>query len=121
MHTGSRAIYLLMAVMAALTELIAAAFSPAQAKPADLSDAVVNEAGANAAPVVAEAAVPVQKASAAPVAKASNFSMSPLEMRIVAHAPHLRVIATAEADSRQMASLADANERQLLFVKITLG
>jgi hypothetical protein len=109
-----------MAVVAAVTELISAALGHVQAKPVALAGTTVNEVGSQSATVVAEPA-PVPKATAAQAAKASNFSMSPLEMRIIAYAPHLRVIATSEADSRQMASLADANERQLLFVKTTLG
>jgi hypothetical protein len=112
-----------MALVAALTEFVSAAFGQDHAQPAPLANATVNEVGANAASAVAESAAPVQKPAVVKVAKAAaqNFSMSPLEMRIIAYAPHLRVIGSCEADSRQMASLADANERQLLFVKITLG
>ncbi|HEX4139047.1 MAG TPA: hypothetical protein VHY09_01785 [Candidatus Methylacidiphilales bacterium] len=119
MH-GSRAICLLMALVAALAELVSAAFGH-DAKAATLADAAVNEIGGNTAAVVAEPAAPVQKLAVVKAAKVQNFSMSPLEMRVIAYAPHLRVIGSSEADSRQMASLADANERQLLFVKITLG
>jgi hypothetical protein len=108
-----------MALVAALTEFVSAAFGQDHAQPAPLANATVNEVGANAVTAVAEPAAPVQKPAVAKVAQ--NFSMSPLEMRIIAYAPHLRVIGSCEADSRQMASLADANERQLLFVKITLG
>ena len=118
MHAGSRAICLIMAVLAAVTELIATAFGHVQVKPASL--ATVSEVGSQPAAVIA-ASVPAQKAVAGSVAKVQNFSSSPMDMRIVAYAPPLRVIATCEADSRQMASLADANERQLLFVAITLG
>jgi hypothetical protein len=121
MHHGSRAIYFLMALLAVVTELVSAAFGHAQAKAPSLSDATVNEIGSQPAAVIAETNAPAPKAVAGKVAKVQNFSMSPLEMRIMAYAPHLRVIATGEADSRQMASLADANERQLLFVKTTLG
>jgi hypothetical protein len=110
-----------MAFLAVVTELVSAAFGHAQAKPVTLSDATVNEVGGNAAAVVAEQVAPVQKLVVAKAATVQNFSMSPLEMRIIAYAPHLRVIGSCEANSRQMASLADANERQLLFVKITLG
>jgi hypothetical protein len=120
MHPGSRAIFFLMALLAMVAELVSSAFGQVQAKPADLSDASVTEVG-NPAAVVDECAAQEQKTLAAPVAKAQNFSDSPMEMRIVAHPPVLRVIANSEADSRQMASLADANERQLLFVKITRG
>jgi len=111
-----------MALLAVVTELVSAAFGH-EAKPATLADSAVNEVGGNtaAAAVVAEPSAPVQKLAVVKAAKVQNFSMSPLEMRIIAYAPQLRVIATGEADSRQMASLADANERQLLFVKITLG
>ena len=84
-------------------------------------DSAVNEVGANSTAIVAEQSAPTQKPAVVTAAKVQNFSMSPLEMRIIAYAPHLRVIANSEADSRQMASLADANERQLLFVKTTLG
>jgi hypothetical protein len=114
MHAGARAICLLMALLAALTELVSAAFGQEQAQPAALPNMPVNE-------VAAEQAAPVQNVAATPAAKAQNFSMSPLEMRIMAYAPRLRVIGSSQADSRQMASLADANERQLLFVKTTLG
>jgi hypothetical protein len=111
-----------MALLAVVSEFVAAAFGH-EAKPATLADSTVNEVGANAAAVVAEA--PAPKLGVASVvnkaAKIKNFSMSPLEMRIIAHVPYFRVIGLCEADSRQMASLADANERQLLFVKITLG
>jgi hypothetical protein len=116
MHAGSRATCLLMALLAAVTELVAAMFSQAQAKPVTLPESAVNEIGSNAAPVADAPKIAVAKP-----AKAPNFSKSPLEQRIMAYAPQLRVIATGEADSRQMASLADANERQLLFVKTTLG
>ena len=109
-----------MALLAVLTELVSAAFGH-EAKPAPLADATVNEIGANAAAIVAESVAPVQKLAVIKAAKVQNFSMSPLEMRIIAYAPLLRVIGSSQADSRQMASLADANERQLLFVKITLG
>ncbi len=109
-----------MALLAVLTELVSAAFGH-EAKPAPLADATVNEIGANAAAIVAEAPAPAQQLAVIKAAKTQNFSVSPIAMRIVAHPPLLRVIANAEADSRQMASLADANERQLLFVKITLG
>ncbi len=124
MHSGSRAICLLMALLAAVTELVSAAFSPEAhdaAKPAALAGTAVNEAAASqAAAVVIESAAPSKKAAPA-MASSQNFSTSPLEMRIVAYAPHLRVIANSEADGRRMASLADAHERQLLFVAITLG
>ncbi len=120
MHPGSRAICLIMAVLAAVTELVSAVLGHVQAKPVVLAESTVNEVGSQPAAVIA-ASVPAQKAVAGSVAKVQNFSMSPLEMRITAYAPHLRVIATSQADSRQMASLADANERQLLFVKTTLG
>jgi hypothetical protein len=110
-----------MALLAAMTELVSAIFGQDQAKPAALADAGVNEVSGKAAAIAAETPAPVQKFAAVKVAKDQNFSMSPLEMRVRAYAPQLRVIATCEADSRQMASLADANERQLLFVKITLG
>ncbi len=113
MHSGSRAICLLMAVLAAMTELVCAAFGQEQAQPAALSDATATEVSANPAPVV-ETAAPQ-------AAKVRNFSMSPVEMRVTAYPPLPRVIASCEADGRQMASLADAHERQLLFVKITLG
>jgi hypothetical protein len=119
MHTGPRATCFLMALLAAMTELLSAAFGHVQAKPVPLADATVNEVGSS--PAAVAVAAPVQKAAAVGAATAQNFSMSPMEMRIIAYAPHLRVIATCEADGRQMASLADANERQLLFVKITLG
>jgi hypothetical protein len=109
-----------MAVLAAVTELIATAFGHVQAKPAILAESTVNEVGSQPAAVVTEVSAPVQKAASA-AAKIQNFSSSPMDVRITAHAPLLRVIATCEADSRQMASLADANERQLLFVAITLG
>ena len=118
MLTGSRAICLLMALLAVVSEFVAAAFGH-EAKPATLADSAVNEVGANATAVVAE--TPAPKLVVVKAAKVQNFSMSPLEMRIIAHAPYFRVIGSCEADSRQMASLADANERQLLFVKTTLG
>ena len=118
MLTGSRAICILMALLAVVSEFVAAAFGH-EAKPATLADSTVNEVGANATAVVAE--TPAPKLAVVKTAKAQNFSMSPLEMRIIAYAPYLRVIGSCEADSRQMASLADANERQLLFVKTTLG
>jgi hypothetical protein len=108
-----------MALLAAVTELVSTAFGQVEAKPSALPSVPASEVGANA--VAAPAAATVQKAAAVKAAKVQNFSMSPLELRIMAYAPRLRVIATGEADSRQMASLADANERQLLFVKITLG
>ena len=117
MHAASRAICLIMAVLAAVTELVATALGHVQIKPTPL--ATVSEIGSQPAVVVAEPA-PVQKTTVT-VAKVQNFSSSPMDMRIVAYAPLLRVIASSEADSRQMASLADANERQLLFVAITLG
>jgi hypothetical protein len=107
-----------MALLAVVSEFVAAAFGN-DTKPATLADSVVNEVGANATAVVAE--MPAPKLATVKVAKAPHFSMSPLEMRIIAYAPYLRVIGSLEADSRQMASLADANERQLLFVAITLG
>ena len=107
-----------MALLAVVSEFVAAAFGH-EAKPATLADSTVNEVGATTAAVVAEA--PAPQLAVVKAAKVQNFSMSPLEMRITAYAPHLRVIATSQADSRQMASLADANERQLLFVKTTLG
>ncbi len=110
-----------MALLAAMAELVSAAFGQGHAKAADFADAQVTEVGNSPAAVVAECAAPEQKTLAAPVAKIQNFSTSPMEMRIVAHPPVFRVIANCEADSRQMASLADANERQLLFVKITRG
>ncbi len=110
-----------MALVAALTEFVSAAFGQDHVPPAPLANAPVNEVGANAATVLAPPATPVQKVAVIKAAKVQNFSLSPLEMRIIAYAPHLRVIGSREADSRQMASLADANERQLLFVKITLG
>ena len=119
MHAGSRAICLIMAVLAAVTELIATAFGHVQVKPASL--ATVSEVGSQPTAVVAEVSAPEQKLATVAAAKVQNFSSSPMDMRIVAYAPPLRVIATCEADSRQMASLADANERQLLFVAITLG
>ena len=109
-----------MALLAVVCEFGAAAFGH-EAKPANLTDSTVNEVGANTAAVVAEASAPAPKLAVVKAAKIRNFSMSPLEMRIIAHAPYLRVIGLCEADSRQMASLADANERQLLFVKTTLG
>jgi len=113
-----------MALLAVVSEFVAAAFGH-ETKPATLADSTVNEVGANTVAVVAEASAPAPQPAVASVtnkmAKVQNFSMSPLEMRIIAHAPYLRVIALCEADSRQMASLADANERQLLFVKTTLG
>ncbi len=121
MHPGARATCLLMALLAAVTEFVCAAFGQVEAKPAVLPNATVNEVGGNTAAVAAQPAATVQKIAAVKAAKVQNFSMSPLEMRVIAYAPQLRVIATGEADSRQMASLADANERQLLFVKITLG
>jgi len=105
-----------MALLAMVSEFVAAAFGH-DAKPATLADSTVSEVGANASAIVAE----TPKLATAKVAKVQNFSMSPLETRIIAYAPYLRVIGSCEADSRQMASLADANERQLLFVKITLG
>ena len=107
-----------MALLAVVSEFVAAAFGH-DAKPATLADSTVNEVGGNTAAIVAEPSAPAPEL--AKTAKVQNFSMSPLEMRIIAHAPYLRVIGLCEADSRQMASLADANERQLLFVKITLG
>jgi hypothetical protein len=107
-----------MALLAAVTELVSAAFGQDAAKPAALSGPAVSEAGSKPAAVVAEN--PASERKSAPMS-ARNFNLSPLEMRITAPAPHLRVIATCEADSRQMASLADANELRLLFVMITLG
>jgi hypothetical protein len=121
MHSGSRAICFFMALLAAMAQLVSAAFGSAQAKPASPPDATVTEVGGSSAGVVAASAAPEQKSVTAPVAKAQNFSANPMEMRITAHPPLLRVIANAQADSRQMASLADANERRLQFVKITLG
>jgi hypothetical protein len=111
-----------MALLAVVSEFVAAAFGH-DAKPATLADSVVNEVGANATAVIAEAPAPKHAVASVTnkAAKVQNFSMSPLEMRITAYAPYLRVIGLCEADSRQMASLADANERQLLFVKTTLG
>ena len=106
-----------MALLAVVSEFVAAAFGH-EAKPATLADSTVNEVGGNAAAVVETSAPQLAVVKAA---KVQNFSMSPLEMRIIAYAPYLRVIGSCEADSRQMASLADANERQLLFVKTTLG
>ncbi len=117
MHAGSRAIYLIMAVLAAVTELVSTALGHVQLKPAPLAEAAVSEVGSQSAVMLAESSAPVQQAAAKP----QNFSSSPMDLRITAHAPLLRVIATCQADSRQMASLADANERQLLFVAITLG
>ena len=117
MLTGSRAICILMALLAVVSEFVAAAFGH-DAKPATLADSTVNEVGATTAAVVAEA--PAPQLAVVKAAKVQNFSMSPLETRITAYAPYLRVIGLCE-DSRQMASLADANERQLLFVKTTLG
>jgi hypothetical protein len=110
-----------MALLAVVSEFVAAAFGQAQAKPAVLSDATVNEIGGQQAAVIAQPVAAAARPTVAKAAKVQNFSLSPLEMRIIAYAPHLRVIANSEADSRQMASLADANERQLLFVKTTLG
>ncbi len=49
-----------MALLAVLTELVSAAFGH-EAKPAPLADATVNEIGANAAAIVAEAPAPAQK------------------------------------------------------------
>jgi hypothetical protein len=121
MHSGSRAIYFLMALVAAMAEFVSAAFGHAPADPAGLAEATVTEVGEPSAIVVAECAAPEVKSTAAAVATSQNFSVNPMEMRITAYPPLLRVIANAGADSRQMASLADANERQLLFVKITLG
>ena len=108
-----------MALLAVVSEFVAAAFGH-EAKPATLADSTVNEVGGNAAAVV-ETSAPAPQLAVVKAAKVQNFSMSPLEMRIIAYAPYLRVIGSCEADSRQMASLADANERQLLFVKTTLG
>jgi hypothetical protein len=120
MYSGSRTFCLLMALLAVVTELVSAAFGPEPAKPAALSGAAVSEAAPDhASPATVTAEIPAPLLKAAPVSH--TFSTSPLEMRIVAHAPLLRVIANSEADSRRMASLADAHERQLLFVKITLG
>jgi len=110
-----------MALLAATTELFSALFGQEQAQPAALANAAVNEVSGNATAVVAQTSAPVRKIAAVKAAKVQNISTSPLEMRVMAYAPQLQVIATGEADSRQMASLADANERQLLFVKITLG
>jgi hypothetical protein len=107
-----------MALLAVVSEFVVAAFGH-EAKPATLADSTVNEVGGDTAVVVAQA--PAPKLAIVKAAKIRNFSMSPLEMRIIVHAPYLRVIGLCEADSRQMASLADANERQLLFVKTTLG
>ena len=121
MHPGARAFCLLMALLAAVTELVSAAFGQVEAKPSALANATVNEVGGNTIAVAVQPAATVQKVAAVQTAKVQNFSMSPMEMRITAYAPYLRVIGSCEADSRQMASLADANERQLLFVKTTLG
>jgi hypothetical protein len=121
MQTGSRAFYFLMALVAVVTELVSAAFSQVETKPVALSEATVKEVGHNSGAPVAERAASTREIAATPGAKSQNFGMSPLEMRIIALAPHLRVIARSDADGRQMASLADANERQLLFVKITRG
>jgi hypothetical protein len=117
MHPGARAICLLMALLAAVTELVSTAFGQVEAKPSALPNATVNETAA----IAAQPAATVQKIAAVKAAKVQNFSMSPLELRIMTYAPQLRVIGSSVADSRQMASLADANERQLLFVKTTLG
>ena len=121
MPTGSRAICILMAFLATVAELVSSALGQVHAKPSNFSEATANEVGGSPAVVVAESAASAQEITAAHVAKVSNFSTSPTEMRIIAHAPLLRVIGTCVADGRQMASLADANERQLLFVKITRG
>ncbi len=110
-----------MTLVAVVTELVSAAFGQAEAKPVALSEATVNEVGHNSAAPVADNAAPVREIAGARAATSQNFGMSPMEMRIIAHAPNLRVIARSDADGRQMASLADANERQILFVKITRG
>lgn len=109
-----------MALLAVVSEFVVAALGH-EAKPAAPADSTVNEVGANAAVAVSEASAPTPQLAVVKAAKIQNFSMSPLETRITAYAPYLRVIGSCEADSRQMASLADANERQLLFVKLTLG
>jgi hypothetical protein len=121
MQTGSRALCFLMALVAVVTELVSTAFGHAEAKPVALSDATVKEVVHNSAVPVADNTAPAREIAGTRAATLQNFSMSPMEMRIIAHAPHLRVIARSDADGRQMASLADANERQLLFAKITRG
>jgi hypothetical protein len=130
MHTGSRAFCFLMALAATGAECASAAVTPAVAADTghycvESQPATVTEAKPVPAVVVANHLLAVVAVShvlvqanaftfspqAADFSLTPSFAILPLSVRTCVY----------DANGRVTASIADANERQLLFVKITRG
>lgn len=132
MHTGSRAFCFLMALAATGAECVSAA-TPASA--IDAGHYRVESAQDSAAPssvmvanhLLAVLAVShvlagsseVTTAAATPSANAPVFSV--LDAQALFIPAPVQISQVYDADGRCLASIADANERQLLFVKTTRG
>jgi hypothetical protein len=130
MHTGSRAFCFLMALAATGAECASAAVTPAaspetghycvesQSTTVAESNSVSTFVVANhllAVMAVSQVIAPVSDVTSSP--QAAEFSLTPS----FAILPLSIGTCVYDANGRVTASIADANERQLLFVKITRG
>ena len=137
MHTGSRAFCFLMALAATGAECASAAVAPVSTNDAGHyrveAQPVASEAASISSIVLANhvlAVLAVSHAIASPAASASQPAQpvataqpfTPFETRVSFDFPApVSESHVYDADGRAMASVADANQRQLLFVKITRG
>ncbi len=130
MHTGSRAFCFLMALAATGAECASAAVTPAASANAghycvESEPATVRESHPVPAFVLANHVLAVMAVSHV-LAPASNVASSPQAAEF-SLTPSFAILPLSigtcvyDANGRVTASLADANERQLLFVKITRG
>jgi hypothetical protein len=131
MHTGSRAFCFLMALAATGAECASAAVTPAaSAEPGhycvEAQSSAVADSQSISSSVVASHVFAIMAVSRVITTAASDVAFSP-KAADFSLTPSFAILPVSigacvyDADGRVTASVADANERQLLFVKISRG